>query len=217
MDGAPIKGFRSTIPGSVNDPCTVPLRPAPARRGVRPMSTPGLSASISARPDVTVTDSMALRSSATGIRPNRFGASTLTLPNVTAVVVHDAPRLPSSAERPVPRPPLSMRSAITNGTAVSINDQTLPPAGRSCSQRGSKSAPSPTCWRSTTVSVGRGDSVASSVRTSRDSSVTVRVDAGAGGPLTVTTYVPGARPANDARRDPGGMLDVRRVVGSSSI
>ena len=64
-----------------------------------------------------------------GAPPSR-GSVTSRPSSRNCVWFHDGPEPPSFAGRALHRPPLSMRSLMTNGCAVSSSDQTVRPLGR---------------------------------------------------------------------------------------
>ena len=181
--------FSATIPCVVTDTPAMPLRRRDGARGVSATTTPGVRCSTPARPEIADTAAMVDKSAATGMSPCRLGSITCAPANVRRAVVHEDPRDPASAVRPVASPPLSIRSAITKGVTVSMSAHTSCADARSVNQRDVRWVPSPDIRRS---SIAR--SVPLSTTSSRGFSGNVLET-----PDTSTRYTPGIKPAKMTR------------------
>ncbi len=101
----------------------------PDPRGVRVIARPGALRSIGINPVATSTRShMSTPGSSSGV-PVPFGSVMSTSPSVKSVCVQVLPCAPTRAGSPALSPPVSIRSAMTSGTAVSSSENRLPGAG----------------------------------------------------------------------------------------
>ena len=98
-------------------------------RGSSAIARPGALRSIGIKPVETSARSHVSTPGRSSGVPLPLGSVTSTSPSVNKVCVHVLPWAPTRAGSPALNPPLSIRSAMTSGTAVSSSENRLPGAG----------------------------------------------------------------------------------------